>query len=351
MMPGAPTPALAAEATAMFREAATAAAALRAQARLNGAVLGTLCQSLRSRPPRAVVTCARGSSDHAATYAKYLIETRTGVLTASAAPSVSSVYQTTQHLQDCLFIAISQSGRSPDLIAAVEAAAASGATTLALVNAADSPLAQIAQHCLPLHAGPELSVAATKSYIAALGALVALVSEWTGDPALASALAAAPMLLEQAWELDWGSALPALVGASHLYVIGRGLGLGVAQELALKCKETCGLHAEAFSGAEVRHGPQALLDPRFGALLLAQHDPTRTGLETLGADLAARGVRVLAAGCAPGGAQLLPALVAHPVIEPLLLVQSGYRLIAQLAIARGHDPDRPPHLAKITETH
>jgi len=344
-------PAPVAEATAMFREAATAAAALRAQARLNGAVLAALGQVLRSRPPRAVVTCARGSSDHAATYAKYLIETRTGVLTASAAPSVSSVYQSAQRLQDCLFIAISQSGRSPDLIASTRAAAASGAITLALVNAADSPLARAVHHCLPLHAGPELSVAATKSYIATLGALVALVAEWTRDAGLRAAFEAAPALLEQAWGLDWSGALPALVSASHLYVIGRGLGLGVAQELALKCKETCGLHAEAFSGAEVRHGPQALLDPRFGALLLAQHDPTHDGIEALGADLAARGVRVLAAGCVPRGAQLLPTLAADPAIEPLLLVQSGYRLIARLAVARGHDPDRPPYLAKITETH
>jgi glucosamine--fructose-6-phosphate aminotransferase (isomerizing) len=298
-----------------------------------------------------VITCARGSSDHAATFAKYLIETRLHVVTASAAPSVASVYGASTDLRGCLFLAISQSGRSPDLIASARAAAAAGAMTLALVNADDSPLAAVCDFCLPLRAGAEHSVAATKSYIAALGALVALVAEWSADAALRSALDAAPAQLETAWELDWSTALPQLTQAAHVYVIGRGLGLAVAQELALKCKETAGLHAEAFSSAEVRHGPQALLDAGFGALLLAQHDATLPGIEALGAELAARGVRVLSAGAAVPGATLLPTLTCDPVIEPLLLAQSGYRLVAAAAVARGYDPDRPPHLAKVTETH
>ena len=341
---------LAAEATLMFREAASAAEALRAQARANGARLAEVGRVLRALRPRTVITCARGSSDHAATFAKYLIEMRTGVVTASAALSVSSVYGAAQDLRQCLFIVISQSGRSPDLIAATQAAAGAGATTLALVNAEDSPVERAAHYCLPLAAGPELSVAATKSYIASLGALVAVVAEWTGDEPLASALAAAPAQLEQAWALDWSAALERLVPASHWYVIGRGLGLSVAQELALKCKETCGLHAEAFSGAEVRHGPQALLGKEFGTLLLAQDDATRTGLEALGAELVGRGVTVFAAGVSPRGALVLPTLVADAAIGPLLLAQSGYGLITRLAIARGRDPDRPPHLAKVTET-
>ncbi len=338
-------------ATAMFGEAAASGAAVRAQAQANTALLTVLGDALRAQPPRAVITCARGSSDHAATFAKYLIETRVGVLTASAAPSTTSVYGAGPDLSGCLFIAISQSGRSPDLIAATRAAAAQGAMTLALVNAEASPLAAACRYCLPLRAGPELSVAATKSYIAALAALVALVAEWTRDASLRAALDAAPAQLEAAWELDWSAALPQLQRASNVYVIGRGLGLSVAQELALKCKETAGLHAEAFSAAEVRHGPQALLDGSFGALLLAQHDATLPGMQTLGAELAARGVQVLAAGTRVAGAVTLPTIATDPVIEPLLLAQSGYRLIATVAIARGYDPDRPPYLAKVTETH
>jgi glucosamine--fructose-6-phosphate aminotransferase (isomerizing) len=203
---------------------------------------------------------------------------------------------------------------------------------------------------LPLCAGEEKSVAATKSYIASLAALVHLAAEWTGDEALASALAAAPADLERAWQLEWPEALEILRPASHLYVIGRGVGLGIAQEAALKCKETCGLHAESFSAAEVRHGPQALLHGDFPALIFAQDDETRAGIEDLARDLAARGVDVMLAGAAAEGAIVLPVIAAHPVIEPLLVAQSFYRLANALAIARGCDPDRPPHLRKITET-
>jgi glucosamine--fructose-6-phosphate aminotransferase (isomerizing) len=195
-----------------------------------------------------------------------------------------------------------------------------------------------------------LSVAATKSYIASLAAIVHLVASWTGDERLLTALRTAPELLARAWELDWEAAVARLVPARHLYVIARGIGLGIAQEAALKCKETCGLHAEAFSEAEVRHGPQALLQPGFGALLLAQVDATRAGIETLAGDLVQRGVQVLLAGGSVPGATVLPTLSAHSVIQPLLMVQSFYRLANALAIARGFDPDRPPHLRKITET-
>ena len=344
-------PPLTVDATAMFREAAGAARAVRAQASANATTLAELGRVLRALRPRAVVTCARGSSDHAATFAKYLIETRIGTVTASAAPSISSVYGARPDLERCLFVAISQSGRSPDLLAATDGARAAGATVVALVNADDSPLARRAHHVVPLCAGPEQSVAATKSYIAALAALVSVVAAWADSAQLRDSLAAAPAQLERAWALDWTGALNSLTAANHLYVIGRGLGLGIAQEVALKFKEACGLHAEAFSGAEVRHGPQALLDGAFGALLFAQHDATWPGVEALGAELVGRGVTVVAAGAAPRGAIVLPTLTADPAIEPLLLAQSSYRLVAQLAIARGLDPDHPRHLAKITETH
>ena len=339
-----------AEGTLMFREAAASTAVLRAQFQRNDATLLALGDALRRQAPRAVVTCARGSSDHAATYAKYLVETRAQVLASSCAPSVSSIYLSHQDWRGCVFLAISQSGRSPDLLAAAQNARAGGATVIALVNAEDSPLAGIAHHTLPLCAGEERSVAATKSFIASLAALVHLVGAWTNDHALLDALREAPALLEQAWELDWSAALPLLAPASNLYVIGRGLGLGIAQEAALKCKETCGLHAEAFSSAEVLHGPAALLGPGFPALLLAQQDDTHEGVATLAVELAARGVPVLAAGARGPNVVELPTLPAHPAIQPLLLVQSFYRLAATLSVARGHDPDRPPHLRKVTRT-
>lgn len=336
------------EATRMFQEAAEAAQAVARMLAANQPAVDALGERLRARRPRAVVTCARGSSDHAATYAKYMIETGLGVLTSSAALSVSSVYGAETDLADVLYLAISQSGKSPDLLAAVEAAKRNGATVVALANVEDSPLAKLADVALPLHAGPELSVAATKSYIAALASIAQLVAAWTQDAEIRKSLDALPGRLAEAWTLDWGQATLALTPANNLYVLGRGLSFAVAQEAALKFKETCGLHAEAFSAAEVLHGPMALVGEGFPVLVFAQSDETQTGVLALAEQLAARGAQVLTA--APQTAGALPALPSHPALEPILMIQSFYRMAAGLSLARGFDPDRPPHLNKVTET-
>jgi glucosamine--fructose-6-phosphate aminotransferase (isomerizing) len=221
-----------------------------------------------------------------------------------------------------------------------------------LCNSPDAPLVAAADLVIDLRAGVETSVAATKSYLATLAALVGVVAAWTQNAALASALETLPALMDRSWALDWSAALPALESAAHLYVVGRGLGLGAAQEAALKCKETCGLHAEAFSSAELRHGPYALSGPGFPALLLAQRDATQAGIETLALELARRRVPVLLAGAdiAIAGVIHLPTIAAPPELAPILLVQSAYRLIATLAVRRGFDPDHPAHLRKVTET-
>lgn len=153
------------DATHMYREAAESADAVARQLTKNEPIVRSLGERFRRSPPRFIVTCARGSSDHAATFAKYVFETRLGLATASSAPSVSSLYGMPQNLAGVPFLTISQSGRSPDLLQQAEAAREAGATVIALVNVADSPLAQIAEAVIPLHAGTERSVAATKSYI------------------------------------------------------------------------------------------------------------------------------------------------------------------------------------------
>jgi glutamine---fructose-6-phosphate transaminase (isomerizing) len=334
----------------MYHEAAQAPAVVGAQLSANAERVARLGERLRRSPPRAVVTIARGSSDHAATFARYLIETRLGILTASAAPSVSSVYDVAPDLAGIGVLAISQSGESPDLLSAVSRARSGGARVVALLNAESSPLAQLADDLLPLGAGVELSVAATKSYIASLAAIVQLVGAWAEDAELAAALAAAPEQLTRAFELDWGAAVARLTPANNLYVIGRGLGLGIAQEAALKFKETCGLHAEALSAAELRHGPMALVRAHFPLLLFTQDDESRPGVAQLAAELAAQGADVMVAGTEVARATVLPSLAAHPAIEPLLLAQSFYRMANALSLARGRDPDRPPHLSKVTET-
>jgi glutamine---fructose-6-phosphate transaminase (isomerizing) len=339
-----------ADTTLMYAEASESPAVVARQLRMNASLVEELGRRLRARPPRAVITCARGSSDHAATYARYLIETRAHVLTSSASPSINSLYGIEQDLRDCVFVAVSQSGRSPDLLASVEAARRNGAYVVTLCNVRESPLEAMADFALPLHAGPERSVAATKSYVASLAAFAHLVASWTKDATLADGLHALPGALSGAWMLDWRAALPMLVAAEHLYVIGRGIGLALAQEGALKAKETSGLHAEAYSGAEVRHGPVALLGERFPALVLAQNDAVRPGLEELAAELAARGVGVALAGGRATGAIVLPTVECVAALTPIASAVSLYRLLAQVAVARGRNPDAPPYLSKVTAT-
>jgi glucosamine--fructose-6-phosphate aminotransferase (isomerizing) len=342
---------LVAEATLMHREAAEAGAVVRGQIARNREAMAALGERLRALGPVALATLGRGSSDNAATFGRYLIETHAGVLTGSTSPSVASVYDAAPDMSGTVMIALSQSGRSPDLVAAAEAAKARGALLMALVNAEDSPLAAAADVAIPLCAGPERSVAATKSFVASLSALLHLVAEWTGSPELGAALEALPDALAAAWMLDWSPTIPVLREATSLYVVGRGHGYGIAQEAALKIKETCGFHAEAFSAAEVRHGPMALVEDGFPVLLLGQNDESLESVAALAEEFSGRGATLLTAGLPEGTLGIaLPALAAHPIIQPILLIESFYRFANALAVARGRDPDRPPLLAKVTET-
>jgi len=345
----------AADATLMFQEARQTADVVAAQYARNEATVAALAADLRANPPPFVVTCARGSSDHAATYAKYLFETQLGFVTASASPSVGSVYEARQQLKDALYIVISQSGKSPDLLHNARAAAAAGARVVALVNVEDSPLAQLAQTVIPLHAGPERSVAATKSYLASLAAILQLGAHWKNENPLLDALTQLPDSLRAAWQCDWSSLTDGLVDAHNLFVLGRGLGLAAAQEAALKFKETCGLHAEAYSSAEVKHGPMALVGPGFPVLCFAQPDETEAGTLALAKEFRGRGAQVWVAAehadpSAAAGQSLPLAKAPHPACSPLLAIQSYYKAINALALRRGFNPDVPPHLNKVTET-
>lgn len=332
--------------TRMFTEAEAASEAVARFLARNTPALQALGLHLRQREPVFVTTCARGSSDHAATYGKYLIETRLGVPTASVAMSVASLYDAPVRPANSLCIAISQSGRSPDLLAAVEAQKRSGALVVALVNDESAPLANLADVVLGLSAGPETSVAATKSYIASLAALAAITAHWSDDSGLIRALDQLPEQLADAFRLDWSPAAASLESARNLFVIGRGYGLAIAQEAALKLKETCGLHAEAISSAEVRHGPMAIVKAGFPLLAFATSDIIGQGVAEVAAEFAGRGAKVHL--CGAGGD--LPTLRAAPVLEPLLMIQSFYRFVEALSRRRGYDPDSPPHLSKVTQT-
>lgn len=337
--------------TLLHAEAAAAADTVAAQLERNDAVVRALAGALRDTPPPFVATCARGSSDHAATYAKYVIETRTGFVTTSAPPSVESIYAVPLRLRGALYLVVSQSGASPDLLRSAEAAHAAGARVVAVVNAVDSPLAGLADDVIPIQAGPEKSIAATKSFIGSLSAIVHLVAHWRRDEALLQALRALPAQLRQAFALDWSAWVDSAVDARSMFVLGRGYGLGIAQEAALKLKETCALHAEAFSSAEVRHGPMELVTTDFPVLLFGQDDDTLPGTLATARDFRARGASVWTAAPGVSGADTLPIVSpGDPLCTPILAIQAFYRAVNLLALRRGRDPDRPPHLAKVTET-
>lgn len=337
--------------TLMFAEARDSGAAVRRMIEQNAETVQRIASRLRDSPPTSIVTLARGSSDNAATYGRYLFENALGIVSASVGLSVGSLYQAPIQAGGSLCIAVSQSGASPDLLAAVSRAKAGGAFVIGLINQSGSPLAGLCDEVIALSAGPERSVAATKSFVTSLAAFAWLCAEWAEDADLQSAIHALPALLDGAWEMDWTPLVDALGAATNLYVLGRGPGLGVAQEAALKLKETCALHAEAFSAAEVAHGPMTIVGPGFPVLAFAQTDASQPTSRAMMERLAERGATVLAAGAEAKGAIPLPSIKAHPAIEPVLAVQSFYRAAANLSIVRDLDPDNPPYLAKVTRTH
>lgn len=338
--------------TAMLREAGEAPEVVARLIAANAGLCRDLGVRLRASPPPFAVTCARGSSDNAATFAKYLLEIHSGLVTASVGPSVTSVYEARPRMRDALFLAVSQSGRSPDILHLARAGRDDGALTVALVNDTSSPLASTCEVVLPLHAGPEKSVAATKSFIAALVASLQLVAHWSQDRELLDAIESLPDVLARAAATDWSAALPLLSEADDLFVVGRGVGFAVAQEAALKLKETSGLHAEAMSAAELMHGPWTLAGDHFPILVLSQRDETLSGVNDLVTKLNEQGVPVVVAGAAEGPATvMLPSVEnIHPFVAPIALIQSFYPLVNAIALARGRNPDSPPRLRKVTET-
>ena len=319
--------------------------------------LQRLAHSLVQQPPSSLLTVARGTSDHAAQYGAYLIMARLGVPVTSLPMSLLTLYQSPMRTQGVVSLAFSQSGRSPDLVTPTRMLRDAGARTVAFVNVAQSPLAQAAEWVFDLQAGPEKSVAATKSCLAQLVSGARLVAHWlaaqqsTPGCALGQALHALPDALERATTMDWSAALEVLTQVDRLYVIGRGPSLAVAQEAALKLKETCGLQAEAFSSAEVRHGPMALAESGYPVLVLACPGPAQADALQLAAEWRARGVRVLlAAPAGTPGVDLPMARAPHEDLAPIVALQSHYLMAEALALARGRDPDTPPWLSKVTLT-
>ena len=335
----------------MLKEALSAAECVALQLASDADRYAELGRKLRSTPFNTALTVARGSSDHAANYCAYLIMARMGRIVASLPMSLVTLYKSPLVTRDTLTIAISQSGQSPDVVEPIRYFRDGGATTVALVNDTASPLAQAAEWAMPLHAGKEQSVAATKSFITSLVAGARLVAQWQNDPDLLDGLAALPDALRAATSADWSAALEVLTPARNIMVVGRGISFPIALESALKFKETSALQAEAFSGAEIKHGPMALIEDGYPLLIFATRGPTQAGLVQLAAEMRGRGARVLLAAPADiAERDLTLPVAATPDLDPIVAVQAFYVMAAHLSKARGLDPDRPRHLSKVTKT-
>jgi glucosamine--fructose-6-phosphate aminotransferase (isomerizing) len=301
--------------------------------------------------PVMVATIARGSSDHAAAFLKYAIELTAGVPVASIGPSIMSIYGRELRLDNCAAISISQSGKSPDIVAMAQSARRNGALSIALTNTAGSPLAESADIAIDLAAGKEQSVAATKSFVSSVIAGLAILTEWTGDASLRAALAKLPEALARAVTVDWTPLIASLKDRNSLYVLGRGPALAIAQEAALKFKETCGIHAEAYSAAEVLHGPARIVEAGFPVLALAARDASEAGVAEIADRLARQGANAFATTDRVSAAQRLPFVeTGHGITDALALIASFYGFVEMLSRHRGFDPDNPPHLKKVTET-
>lgn len=294
------------------------------------------------------VLCGRGSSGHAGVFLRYLIETRLHLPVSASAPSVITAFRKPLTLRNALFIVISQSGRSPDLVAATKSARESGARTIAIVNAVGSPVADAAEFVVPIEAGLEHSVAATKTVIGSMAAGAELVAELADDVALRSALDRLPERLHRATILDWSELSSDLAEASAVFVASRGLGLSSAREVALKLGEILRLPALGFSAAELQHGPRAALSAKTPVIMMRLMDETAATVDRLARELRENKIALHLCG---GPHSTLPWLGDDdPAGDAITMLVPAYRMIERTARAWGFDPDRPPQLSKVTET-
>lgn len=337
----------------MLQEAREAPQVIARQTRENAGLAGDLARAIRARPPAYAVTIARGSSDHASTFLKYALETTLGLPVASVGPSVHTLYGATLNLKGALVIAISQSGASPDVVETVHMAREQGATTVALLNVEDSPLAQTAEFVLPLRCGEERAVAATKSYLASLAAFLPVIAELDADDSLSTALQALPEALTRTLDLEADAMDRAerYRYAENLLVLARGLHFGVAQEAALKLKETAGLHAEAYSAAEFSHGPKRLLAEGYPLLGFISRDAAEAATAQAYRDLSGADLMLIGPGEVHGfERQLRTPASGHALTDPIASALGFYLFAAHLALHKGLDPDQPPLLRKVTQT-
>lgn len=315
------------------------------------ATIADIARSAAATNPRFAVTVARGSSDHVCTFLKYAFELELGLPVASIGPSVASIYGAKLNLAQSISLSVSQSGKSPDIVAMTRSATEGGSFSVAITNDASSPLSDAAMRTIDIHAGPERSVAATKTFVTSAVAGLILLSEWKNDDTLRAALKALPEKLNRATQFDWPDLRASIGPASSLFTLGRGPAWAISNEAALKFKETCQIHAESYSSAEVLHGPVSIVGTDFPILCFASGDAAETSVVEVADQIAAKGARVFVTSKHPKAAHSLPHVrTGHGLTDPLALIVSFYAMIEKVANERGVDPDAPRHLKKVTET-
>lgn len=315
-----------------------------------------IVETVRARGSEGILVAARGSSDNAGTYAKYVLGARNSQLVTLATPSLYSRYGRVPEFGRVAVFAISQSGQSPDVIAVCQEGRQRGAPTVAFTNDAKSPLARACEFVIELEAGDERAIAATKSYLAELLAIAAWSAAWETDLADWDRLSGLPSLVRAVLAREDEIAQMAR-GATELdscVVLGRGYNLASAQEWALKLREMARIPATAYSSADFRHGPRAALAPESWVLALRADGPVARDvtelLDELTAEQAARTLSVSAGSATPRSAREIVLGAVDEWLSPFPLTVAAQLLTYHLAVARGVDPDRPPSLSKVTRT-
>lgn len=326
----------------MAKEARESSEKVKSQLVNNQLIMVSLGQQIREYAPKAVMLIGRGSSDHAGSFAKYLIEIETQIPAFAAAPSVSTIYGCRLKLEGFLVIVISQSGKSPDIIEQTKQAKEAGAFCIALVNENDSPLKDFVDYLIPLGAGEEKSVAATKSFILTLSAVMHLVANWANSAELMIATKQIPSALLMACDAKPQLTNELLAGVNNLVVLGRGLGFAISKEIALKIKEVCAIHAESFSSAEFLHGPVSLLQQSLKLINININDESKECHGQQIQDLLTRGADIINLDQSDNNL--------HPRVAPFVVLQRFYLDIEKIAQEKGLNPDEPVGLKKVTKT-
>jgi len=337
--------------TQMRREIDEIASAVQKLLDNSGPAIGRIASDIRDVDPRFLVTVARGSSDHACTFLKYAFELELGLPVASLGPSVASVYNRSLKLDGGLCLAISQSGMSPDIVALMRSINTGGSMSIAVTNNPKSPLAEAASETIDIWAGPEHSVAATKTFVTSVVAGLLLLAEWKQDDALRDALRRLPEKLALASKLNWESLRQAIGSRKSLFTLGRGPSWAMSSEAALKFKETCQVHAESYSAAEVLHGPVSIVEEGFPILCFASADEAESHLAQVADDLSEKGASVFLTSNSASRATSLPHIrTAHSLTDAVSLIVSFYSMVERFSADLGKEPDAPRHLRKVTET-